>query len=161
MTGIHVRRMTAADVRPLRAAVLRPTAPIEKSIYPGDDDLSTFHAAAFDENGTLMSVGTVIQQPPLNNTDAAALRATGAEFTPENAWRLRGMASLEEARGKGFGKAALLACIDYVRAQGGAIIWCYAREEAVGFYLRLGYVAASEPHPSPDHGDQVLMWVKV
>jgi GNAT superfamily N-acetyltransferase len=59
-------------------------------------------------------------------------------------WRLRGMATLPEVRGRGFGRALLEACFAHISAHGGQLLWCNARVVALGFYAHLGFVAEGE-----------------
>jgi GNAT superfamily N-acetyltransferase len=88
-------------------------------------------------------------------------RMTGtATFQPEEdpsypgvqAYRLRGMAVLEEARNKGVGTLILLAGEDRVAQMGIADIWCDARIGAVGFYLRHGWTKHGEEFDIPTAG---------
>jgi len=61
-------------------------------------------------------------------------------------WRVRGMATAPEARGRGYGALILAALLDHVRAQGGGLVWCHARELAVPLYERAGFEVVGEPY---------------
>ncbi|MBM4383755.1 MAG: GNAT family N-acetyltransferase [Deltaproteobacteria bacterium] len=125
----EVRRVSAEDVRPLRHLVLRPGRPFEETAFPGDDAPSAVHFGAF-RNHELLAVATLLDSPH-----------------PERAGRacqVRGMASHPNVRGAGYGAAALAACVAEARARGAALVWCNAREAALGFYLRAGFVATGE-----------------
>jgi GNAT superfamily N-acetyltransferase len=76
-------------------------------------------------------------------------------------WRVRGMATAPEARGRGYGAAILAALLDHVRAEGGGIVWCHARVGAVPLYERAGFVAEGEPYEMGDIGLHRLMCLKL
>lgn len=125
-----VRAITPAQVRQLRHAVLRPFDPPEKLVYAGDDDPDTLHAGAF-EGDALVGIASVCREPMPDGSD-------------DGHWRLRGMATLPEARGRGYGRALLEHCFAHIRSQGGTLLWCNARVAALGFYEHLGFVAQGE-----------------
>jgi ribosomal protein S18 acetylase RimI-like enzyme len=117
-------------VKRLRRRVLRPDMPPEASSYPGDDDTDAVHFAVFADD-RLAGCASLYREP-LPGDDRA------------DAWRLRGMATAPETRGCGYGGALLEACISHVRERGGGVVWCNAREPAVGFYERYGLRIVSE-----------------
>ena len=125
----EVRRVSAEDVRPLRHLVLRPGRPFEETAFPGDDAPGAAHFGAF-RNDELLAVATLLDSPH----PALAGRAC----------QVRGMASHPSVRGAGYGAAALAACVAEARARGAAVVWCNAREAALGFYLRTGFVVTGE-----------------
>jgi ribosomal protein S18 acetylase RimI-like enzyme len=139
---ILIRAVPAAEVRPLRLRVLRPNQTLAETVYEGDDLPDTVHQAAVDGD-RLLGIGSLYRED----------RAGG----PAGGWRLRGMATAEEVRGAGFGAAVLAACIEHVAAEGGAELWCNAREAAVGFYRRAGFEIVSEPFDVPGIGAHVVM----
>lgn len=136
-----IRAVTAEAVRPLRHVVLRPDQPVEASIYPGDNDTETVHLGAFDGN-RLVGVASLYRE--------ARPGASGG-------WRLRGMATEPGVRGRGFGVALLDACIEHVRTEGGAELWCNARRKAIGFYRRAGFAEVGEEFDIPDIGRHIVM----
>src|SRR5690606_41849121 len=95
-----VRPITAAETRPLRAAVLRPGQPPEALVYAGDEHPQALHVGAF-EDGRLVGIATVAPEPP-----PEAYR----DAIPGAALRLRGMATIPEARGGGDARDLLAAC---------------------------------------------------
>lgn len=141
-----VRRVPVADVRPLRLEILRPGQPPPAALYPGDDDQTTVHAAAF-EGGCVVGIASLYAEP----------RAGG----PEPAWRLRGMATADKFRGKGVGRALLQFCVEEVAARGGGELWCNARTGAAGFYQRHGFEVVSEPFEIDGIGSHVVMRLAV
>jgi ribosomal protein S18 acetylase RimI-like enzyme len=144
MTNITVRPISAADTRPLRSAILRPGQPPHMLAYAGDDAPDTLHLGAFD-NGELVGIASIYREPP-----------PGEELA--GAWRLRGMATVDKVRGRGYGRALLTACIEHIQAQGGAVLWCNARTPAMGFYTSLGFSVRGEPFELPGIGEHFFMW---
>lgn len=126
----RVQPITAAEVRQLRHAVLRPFEAPEQIRYHGDEDPDTLHAGAF-LGARLAGIATVCREPMPAGREPAA-------------WRLRGMATLPEARGLGLGRQLLEACFAHIRAHGGTLLWCNARVNALGFYEHLGFIAEGE-----------------
>jgi ribosomal protein S18 acetylase RimI-like enzyme len=51
------------------------------------------------------------------------------------------MATAAAARGQGIGAAVLAAVVDALSARGARLLWCEAREAAIGFYERNGFQA--------------------
>ena len=135
---VEARRIAAADVRPLRQLVLRPGRPFAETAFPGDAAPGAAHFGAF-RGGELLAVATLLDAPH-------------PERAGERACQVRGMASHPSVRGGGFGAAALAACVAEARARGAVLVWCNAREAALGFYLRAGFVATGERFEIPGVG---------
>ncbi|HEX9122892.1 MAG TPA: GNAT family N-acetyltransferase [Actinomycetota bacterium] len=138
-----IRPIEIGAVRELRQRVLRPHQRAEELVYPGDDAPDSLHAGAF-EGDELVGIATVIREAPPGTTD-------------ERAWRLRGMATLPEVRGKGYGAALLQRCLDHVGKHGGALVWCNARATAVEFYRRSGFEVRGEGFSLPVIGLHFFM----
>jgi GNAT superfamily N-acetyltransferase len=122
---MEIRRISAEEAQPLRAAILRPGLPFEASVYNLDYDPESLHMGAF-EDGELVTVATILHEPPPGEDEP-------------HGWRLRGMATLPEVRSRGYGRAVLLRCIAHLARQGATLLWCNARTDAVGFYLTLRF----------------------
>jgi ribosomal protein S18 acetylase RimI-like enzyme len=73
------------------------------------------------------------------------------------AWRIRGMATVPAARGRGAGTAVLDALIAHARAQGASRIWCNARLPARSLYERAGMRVVSERFELPEIGPHHVM----
>ena len=144
-----VRPVTAAETRPLRAAVLRPGTPPERLVYPGDDHPEALHAGAF-EGGRLVGIATIYPEPP-PEAYRDALPAGGA-------FRLRGMATLPEVRGAGHGRRLLEACFAHVRAHDARVLWCNARVVALDFYRRMGLETIGPEFEIAGIGPHYVMW---
>jgi GNAT superfamily N-acetyltransferase len=126
----EVRRIGTQDVRLLRQLVLRPGRPFAETAFAGDDDATTAHFGAFGA-GELLAIASLVDAP---HPERGEVRAC----------QVRGMASHPSVRGAGFGAATLKACIAEARRRGCALVWCNAREAALGFYLRAGFTATGE-----------------
>lgn len=143
MTRLELRAIAATDTRPLRQHVLRPHQAPEALVYPGDDAPDTLHVGAYLD-GQQVGVASVLREAPPGESDPAA-------------WRLRGMAVLPGLQGAGRGRALLEACLAHARARGGALLWCYARTSAAGFYARLGFAAQGAEFELPGIGPHLVM----
>jgi ribosomal protein S18 acetylase RimI-like enzyme len=121
---------------------LRPGLSPGGSVYPGDDAVDSRHFGAFSHSG-LVAVASICRELPRTR-----LPDGGA-----GGWRLRGMATAAEWRGRGLGERLATACIAYARSQGAALVWCSARERAQAFYGRLGFQKVSDPYHLPHHSD--------
>lgn len=143
----RVEQVPAARTYALRHEVLRPHTPIESVGEPGDD---TPPAAAFaaltPDDGVL---GTAVVRP------------APCPWRPEvpRAWRLRGVATTPDVRGRGLGTAVLRAVVEYVQRHGGELIWCNARTPALNLYLREGFVTEGEQWIDPEIGPHIRMWL--
>ena len=148
MGGVRVEAVPADAVRPLRGRVLRPGEPAGALVYPGDDHPDALHAAVRDGAGAVVGIATVAPDPHPRDPRPGD-------------WRLRGMATAPEARGRGLATALLTACLDHARARGGARLWCNARVSAEGFYLRAGLLPEGERFDLPGIGAHVVMTVSL
>ncbi len=138
---ITVVRVSASDVRPLRAEVLRKGLPLSESVYPTDDEEFTTHLAV-KVDGVIVAVGTMFPEP----------RTTGAREQ-----RIRGMAVEASARSRGYGGAILSAFHKIALRDGTDVIWCNARARAVPFYSRHHYFVEGEPFELPNIGRHFVM----
>lgn len=80
----------------------------------------------------------------------------GAEGDP-GWWRVRGMATVPEARGRGAGTAVLNALLDHARSRGAVGVWASVRVRARSLYERAGFVTASDEFEPPHIGPHVIM----
>lgn len=144
-----IRQVPPAVTFPLRQRVLHPELQVDAVGLPGDDRRGAAHFAAFAATGELIGIVTVIPEPPTWEPAAA------------QAWRLRGMATAPEVRGRGEGVRLVSAALDHVRSSGGMLLWCTARLGAVGFYQRMGFATRGEPWEEPIIGPHIAMWRRV
>ena len=85
-----------------------------------------------------------------------AVGLIGPEGEPGE-WRVRGMATLAEVRGRGAGGAVLRALLEHAREQGASAVWASVRTPARTFYERAGFTVASEEFERPDIGPHLVM----
>ena len=76
-------------------------------------------------------------------------------------YQLRGMATVDEYRGKGFGNQLLNFAIVYLRGQKANYIWCNARKTASQFYINMGFEVISLEFEVPNIGPHYVMYVKI
>lgn len=138
-----IRVIDAEQARPLRHRVLRPEQPLDACVYEGDSDITSAHFGAVLD-GELVGIASIYPQNPEGVRDPFQ-------------WRLRGMATLEEVRGQGFGAALLEACIRHARDQGGLCMWCNGRTTVADFYGRFEFEVVSEIFDLPGIGPHVRM----
>jgi hypothetical protein len=72
-------------------------------------------------------------------------------------WRLRGMATLEEFRGRGLGKRLAERCVAYAADGRGTLLWCSARIATVPFYRSLGFREQGESFRLPEYSREVYI----
>lgn len=137
---LEVRRATAAEIFPLRHAVLRPGRPVSASVY--GEDGTAVHLSAWDD-GMLVGCATVFPDPWQGSDDWPA---------EPGAWRLRGMAVDPSRRRTGVGRVVLGAVVDAARAAGAPLLWANARTTALPFYEANGWVVAGEDFITADTG---------
>jgi GNAT superfamily N-acetyltransferase len=138
-----IRRISAAETRPLRQAILRPHQRVEELVYPGDDSTVAAHFGAY-LTGELIGIASVYHEPPHGEASEAA-------------WRLRGMAVVPQLHRKGIGSLLLRACMDHARQRGGKMMWFNARTPAVPFYRAHGFQVRGEEFLLPEIGPHYFM----
>ena len=136
MSDVVIREVPIAQTRALRQAVLRPTDTFEA--LAGHESPRAFAVGAF-ERERLLAVGFV-----------------APEGGP-GSWRVRGMATVPEARGRGIGTAVLDALVTHAIDEDATRIWCNARTPAVPLYERAGFRVASEEFELPEIGPHFVM----
>jgi GNAT superfamily N-acetyltransferase len=118
------------DTAPLRRSVLRDGTLSDAVEFEGDDDASTFHLGA-TLGDRIVAVSTWMRRPWPNDPDRAAVQ-------------LRGMATDPAYRGRGLGDRLLGAGVERCRSAGASIVWARARDTALDFYTRRGFVAVGD-----------------
>jgi GNAT superfamily N-acetyltransferase len=136
VSELTVREIPVADTRPLRQQILRPHQTLEE--LAGHEPAEATAVGAF-LHGQLVSVGFVAPEG-------------GA-----GSWRIRGMATVPEARGRGAGTAVLDALVTHARERGATRVWCNARTPARSLYERAGFVVASDEFEVPQIGPHFVM----
>lgn len=116
--------------------MLRPHQAIEE--LAAHEPEGAFAIGAFD-GGELVAVGLV------------------GPDGPPGSWRVRGMATTPQARGRGAGAAILQGLVSHAVAQGATRVWCNARTPARTLYERAGFEVVSDEFELPEIGPHVVM----
>lgn len=139
-----IRRITADEVLPLRSRVLRNGLPPSACRFETDRLSTTFHMGYFLADDTLVSV--------------LSCQLESLEGYEGVGYRLRGMATDTDSRGKGYGSRLLQHTIVYLSAEIQAdYLWCNARRAAYGFYRNLGFQILSDEFEIPGIGPHRVM----
>ena len=121
-----VVELTAEQTHPLRLAVLRSDTPSKVVAFDEDDWPGTLHLGVRDGDD-IVAVSTWIERP----------------FNGEQAVQLRGMATATNVRGHGVGAMLLESGCQRV-APIAQLVWARARDTAIGFYVRHGFIVEGE-----------------
>nr|BFF40360.1 GNAT family N-acetyltransferase [Tenacibaculum mesophilum] len=142
---IKIKNISAQETYNIRLTVLRNNIDLPYK-FKEDEYGSTFHLGAFYKT-KLVGVASFIQ----NKTEAIK----GLQY------QLRGMATLPEVRGIGAGKLLLEEAKSILKTKSIDVLWCNAREEAVGFYKNLDFVIIGEKFKVQKVGVHFKMYSKV
>jgi GNAT superfamily N-acetyltransferase len=85
-----------------------------------------------------------------------AVGLIGPEGDP-GAWRVRGMATEPDSRGRGAGSAVLDALVGQARSEGADQVWASVRTPARALYERAGFRPDSDVYEVPRIGPHILM----
>lgn len=121
--------LAAGDAAALRRRVLYRHAPEATGTYPQDSLSGAIHLGLTGEAGDLVAAASWYPE-------TTPLRAARAPY------RLRGMAVEERHQGRGLGRALFEAGLAALRERGADLLWANARDDAIGFYERLGMTVA-------------------
>ncbi|RYU90156.1 GNAT family N-acetyltransferase [Mucilaginibacter terrigena] len=142
-----IKFITADDVLPIRNQVLREgKLTLDECRFPNDDADEAFHLGYYKDEELAC---------------IASFHPKGYEGYEGKAYQLRGMATTEQYRGKGYGNMLVNFAITYLRGQGVNYVWCNARKKAVPFYLGVGFEIISPEFEVPGIGPHHVMYVKI
>jgi GNAT superfamily N-acetyltransferase len=82
------------------------------------------------------------------------------EFTGKG-YQLRGMATIPQYRGKGYGTLMLNFAIVYLQGQKAGYLWCNARKVALKFYMDNGFEIISDEFEVNNIGPHCVMYLKI
>lgn len=111
------------EVLPVRIAAFSDRGVSPGGHSPGDE--TAIHNAV-RVDGKVVCVGTLNHDP-----------SPRSDYKP--VWRVRGMATLPEHQGRGYGRKLLRACIQQIAQDGGGLLWGNLRVAAVPFYESYGF----------------------
>ena len=149
MPAVTIRPVSVSETRPLRQAVLRPHETVAELAARERDD--AYAVGAYSDAGELVAVGLIMR----DGSDG------GDAVCADGAWRVRGMATAPQARGRGAGRAVLQALIEHARGEGACRIWCNARTPALNLYRRAGFTIVSDEFELPQIGPHRRMELRL
>ena len=130
------------DIMQLRVAVLRKGTPATDCNYPEDIYPDVVHFGIIHEGTAIATSSWFMKECP--------------EKPGVTAMQLKGMAVAENLQGAGIGALLIDAGVALAKERGATIAWARARDSAMGFYERLGFVSTGEgfidgPTAMPHH----------
>ncbi|MBB3057075.1 GNAT family N-acetyltransferase [Mucilaginibacter gotjawali] len=142
-----IRFIKVEELLPIRNDVLREgKLTNDECRFPSDQLEGAFHLGYFFND----ELACVVSLHPQNYGEFAG-----------PGYQLRGMATLEPYRGKGFGNQLVNFALVYLRGQRANYVWCNARKKAVQFYLNVGFEVISPEFEVPGIGPHHVMYVKI
>ncbi len=146
-TLIQVKQVEPAVTRPLRQRILRPHQSLEELVVPGEEGDESAWFGALRGDLLIGSAGIFPEQSP--------------DIDVPGSWRLRAMATDEEARGMGVGNMLLDSCLSHAKGRDARLVWCSARTPVLGFYEARGFVAVSDEYEPDGLGPHVRMALRL
>lgn len=135
------------DTYPIRHKMLRPNGTTEDCMFQGDNDEMTFHLGAFVDKKLVSVASFYFEKHP--------------SFSDTYQYRLRGMATVNEHQGQGLSSALLRTAFPVIKQNQCTLLWCNAREKAMGFYSKVGFVPTGELFPIQNIGKHMLMSITI
>ena len=127
MSTAEIVELTPEETHQLRLAVLRADTPTKEVVFPEDTWPGALHLGV-RMDGDLVATSSWIPR----------------EHNGRPAVQLRGMATAHPVQGTGVGGLLLEAGCARYQAAGVPLIWARARDAALAFYLRHGFVVDGE-----------------
>lgn len=144
---LEVKEITAKHSYPIRHKVLWQHKSVDDCGIDIDEQEGAFHLGAFYQ-GELVCIGSFFKQKH-------------SQFSIQNQYRLRAMATLPKAQKNGAAKALLEFAFKKLQEEEQGMLWCDARIIAVGFYEKLGFVKSGKKYEIPIIGNHYLMYKKL
>lgn len=128
-----IERCSTIEILPLRMSVLRDATPSQDPRYDEDDLDDTVHLAVrnYDNEGEIIATSTWRPCPWPDDALAPAVQ-------------LRGMAVAKHFQGRGLGGVLLDSGISHSRVLGAQFVWARARDSALYFYERHGFIVVGD-----------------
>lgn len=145
--SMHLERLAAEQVQPLRTEILRPHFDEGRLCeFPQDHHHDTAHYGIVDDDFAVHAVVTYIHNECPHKPGVEALQ-------------LRGMCVDEPMQGHGLGERLLEGSLGQLAVSfpSAKIVWCNARTSAVGFYEKMGFETSGEEFEVDEIGPHVVM----
>jgi ribosomal protein S18 acetylase RimI-like enzyme len=140
---MEIRRIQTSETFPLRIEILRKG--IAKDFqFVGDEAATTFHLGAFIQDEC---VGIL-----------SCMKKEHALWQVTDAYQLRGMAVQGKLQKSGVGKALVLESLRLLKERECKLVWCNARETAVGFYEKMHFKTIGSRFQIPKVGPHFVMF---
>ena len=123
--------------------MLHPDRGLEDCRQPSDTRSGTAHFGAY-RDCQLLGVSSLCSD-------------SQPEMGDESSWRILDMAVSAPFRRRGVGSALLETLAAHVKEHDGDMLWCYARDTGVDFYLKRGFLAVGEMEMVVGMGSRLLM----
>jgi len=124
---IEVVEIASSDTHPLRLSVLRFDTPTKEVVFAEDDWPGAWHLG-LRRDGMLVAICSWVPRP---HGDRPAVQ-------------LRGMATDRALQGTGLGGVLLQQGCSIAAERGFSLVWARARDAALAFYLRHGFVVEGD-----------------
>jgi GNAT superfamily N-acetyltransferase len=144
---MEVLRIKSIDTYPIRHKMLRPTGTVEDCMFQGDNDEMTFHLGAFVDKKLVSVASFYFENHP--------------SFQDAYQYRLRGMATIPEHQGQGLSSSLLRTAFPVIKQNQCTLLWCNAREKAMGFYTKVGFQSSGELFTIQNVGKHILMSIHI
>jgi len=143
----EIDQINPEDTYEIRYKVLRPNQSIESIKYESDVFRNSFHLGAYVDT-KLISV-------------ASFLKERHSSFDEINQYRLNGMATLNEYRGKGAGSTLLIEGEKILKKRHARLLWCNAKFPVSNYYTGFGLREHGEVFVIDSIGPHKLMYKKL
>ncbi len=141
---IEVRTIKPEMTYSLRHQILRPHQTLEDCQYETDHETGTFHIGAFYQEKLISIASFYIENNP--------------DFSSDKQYRLRAMATLDDFRKLGAGRAIVSFAEGLINEQGADLLWCNGRTNVQEYYHKLGFKAHGEVFDYPPIGPHIVMF---
>lgn len=141
---ISINKILFEETYSIRGAVLRKGKPLKSCFFVGDEHITTNHYGIHNQNKLFGVIST--------------FESSNSQLDFKNQIQIRGMAILEEYQNKGFGKKLLEFTEKEIEKSRYSLIWFNARENAIGFYEKLGYETFGYSFEIEDIGTHYIMF---
>lgn len=142
---MRIIKLKAEDTYSIRKEVLRKNMTLSHKMK-GDHDSDALHLGVY-ERDQLVCIGSFMKA---ERTDLSGRQ-----------YQLRGMATIDSAQGKGYGKLLLQEAETILRSKDIDLIWCNARAVAIDFYKKMGYQLMGDVFEVPQIGPHYIMFKKL
>lgn len=143
-----VREISALDTYQIRHLVLWPHIQLRKDcVIDIDLNKNAIHLGVFIDN-QLVCIGSLFEM-------------TNSKLSFKKQYRLRAMATHPDYRNRNAGKLLIESSISLLRTKGYNLLWCDAREVALGFYSKLGFELVDEWYNIKNVGRHKLLFYRL